>query len=160
MRFKTKDLLVTALPQAAADLEIAKVCLLHTHICRYPTLCAAPTFCHAPSLQCTPCTLRISCFCSLHGTFGCGFGNSCGPGGSACDPTVICAGGSRDPWVIEDLEDLVTIRRELQDTIKKLDAIEKEGVPSSIKTRAEADAIEAGLTQALEQVRAQKKNLK
>jgi hypothetical protein len=160
MRFKTKDLLVTALPQAATNVEIAKLCLLHTHICRYPTFCASPTLCHAPSFQCTPCTLRISCLCSLHGTFGCGFGNSCGPGNSACDPTVICPGGSQDPWVIEDLEDLVTIRRELQDTVKQLDAIEKEGVPSSIKTRAEADALEASLTQALEQVRAQKKNLK
>ena len=158
MRFKTKDLLVTALPQAA-NVEIAKLCLLQTFLCRNPSLCASPSFCQAPSLHCTPCTLRISCFCSLHGTFGCGFGNSCGAGGSACDPTVFC-GVTQDPWVIEDLEDLVTIRRELQETIKQLDAIEKEGVPSSIKTRAEADALEASLTQALEQVRAQKKNLK
>jgi hypothetical protein len=154
MQFKTKDLLVTVLPKAAADQEIAKLCLLRTFYCRYPTFCISPT------RFCGPCSIRISCLCTLHGTFGCGFGNSCGPGNSACDPTILCAGGSVDPWVIQDPEDLVAVRRELQETLAKLDEIEKEGLPGSIRTRAEADALEASLTQALEQVRAQKKNLK
>jgi len=89
-----------------------------------------------------------------------GFLNSCGPGGSACDPTIFCAGASRDPFVIERLEDLVALSAELQDTLKQLDAIQKEGLPSSIGTKAEADALERSLTDALEQVRAAKKGLK
>jgi hypothetical protein len=154
MRFKTKDLLVTVVPKATIDVQdIAKICLLRTHICRSPSVCFSPTLCGT-------CSFHLSCFCSLHGTFGCGFGNSCGPGNSVCDPTIFCPGGSREPWVIEDIEDLATIRRELQETVQQLDAIEKEGLPGSIKTKADAEALEASLTQALEQVRAQKKNLK
>jgi hypothetical protein len=153
MRFKTKDLLVTVLPKTGiSEQEIAKVCLLRTHICKNPTICFSPTLCGH-------CSFHLSCLCTFQGTFGCP-GNSCGPGGSACDPTIFCAGGSREPWVIEDLEDLATVRRELQDTLKQLDTIEKEGLAGSLKTRAEADALEASLTEALEQVRAQKKNLK
>lgn len=162
MQFRTKDLLVTALPKAAlTEVELAKLCLFHTAICHFPT------YCHAPTLWCEPCSIRISqCFCSLHGTFGCGFGNSCGPGGSACDPTIItCVGtrgcpGSLDPWLIRDKEDLVAIRKDLQETLTRLDAIEKEGSVGPVHTRAEADALEASLTAALEQVRAQKANLR
>lgn len=152
MRFKTKDLLVTVLPKATVDIrDIAKICYLRTHICRHPSVCFSPTLCGT-------CSHFYSCLCTLHGTFGC-LGNSCGPGNSACDPTVFCPGGSGDPWVIEDLEDLVTVRRELQETLQQLDALEKEGLPGAIRTRADAEALEASLTQALEQVRAQKANL-
>ena len=79
---------------------------------------------------------------------------------AACDPTIVCPGGSRDPFVIQHMEDLVALRAELQETLKQLDVMQKEGLPSSIGSKAEADALESSLTAALEQVRAAKKNLK
>ena len=163
MNFKTKDLMVTVLPKVT-NAELAKICLLNTHICRHPTL----TCVHGCTffISCGHCSVRFSAcgYCSYMqsciGSGGCGFLNSCGPGGSACDPTIFCPGGSRDPFVIEHLEDLVALRAELQDTLKQLDAIQKEGLPSSIGTKAEAAALEQSLTDALEQVRAAKKGLK
>src|SRR6185295_8790086 len=114
MNFKTKDLMVTVLPKANA--ELAKVCLLATHICRAPTWncgnCSLLTLCAGCTrniTRCWNCSLLISCFgCSVAISNGCNFGNSCGPGGSACDPTIFCF-GSREPWVIEHIEDLVAI---------------------------------------------------
>jgi hypothetical protein len=91
-------------------------------------------------------------------TGGCGIFNSCGPGGSACDPTIFCY--ASEPFVIEHIEDLVAIRAELQDTLKQIDAIQKEGLPSGIGSRAEAAALEASLSEALDQVRSAKKGLK
>jgi hypothetical protein len=142
MQFTTKDLLVTVLPRR----EITKDCLFWTKIVQ----CVAHPSLGGP-LPCGRCSLLVS--------IGCGFLGSCGPGGSACDPTIFCPGGSRDPFVIQDLEDLVTLKAELQATLKSLDAIEKEGLPSSIGSKTEAEALERGLTEALEQVRSAKKNL-
>lgn len=167
MQFKTKDLLVTVLPRAEISAELAKVCALHTLICINPTLCphhtlcAQPSLCHQPSF-CGPCSWQISCLgCSIHFTAGCGVLNSCGPGRSACDPTIFCPGGSREPWYIEHLEDLVTLRADLKETIAQLDRIEKGGgLTSSVRTKADAETLEAGLTEALENVRAAKKGLK
>jgi hypothetical protein len=152
MQFKTKDLLVTVLPAAKNDL----LCLLGSGICRSPTVIG----CHLYNTFCGHCSLlRSICFCgSWQGTGGgCHFFNSCGgPGGSGCNPTYICY-GTGDPYVIENLEDLATLRTELQATLKSLDAIEKEGLPGSISSKSEAEALERGLTEALEQVRAAKK---
>ena len=164
MNFNTKDLMVTVLPKANA--ELAKVCLLATHICRAPTWncgnCSLLTLCGGCTrniTHCGNCSFQISCYgCSVAISNGC-FGNSCGPGGSACDPTVFCF-GSREPWVIEHIEDLVAIKAELQDTLRQLDVIQKEGLPSSIGSKAEAASIEQTLQDALEQVRAAKKTLK
>jgi len=135
MRFTTKDLLVTILPRP-------KDCLFGTHICKSPSLpdCADPS----RVVGCGGgCSVLLSKICS---------GNSCGPGASACDPTALC-GKSWDPFVIEHLEDLVTLRAELHATLKSLDEIQKEGLPSS------SEVLERGLTEALEQVRSAKKNL-
>jgi hypothetical protein len=159
MQFKTKDLLVTVLPKAeisAADL--AKYCLLRTVICRHPTLCANFT-CAGGSVNCGICSWLSPCLCSVNFSHGCGIAHSCGPGNSACDPTRICPGGSRDPFVIEHLDDLTTLKTELQATLKSLDSIQKEGLTPSIGSKKEADALERSLTEALEQVRAAKKNL-
>jgi hypothetical protein len=153
MQFKTKDLLVTVLPKATDVQDLAKICYLRTFICRTPTYIVCHQF--SPTL----CRFACSFYVSIKPGPGCGFGNSCGPGNSACDPTIFC-GISNDPWIIEDLEDLATVRRELQDTLGKLDALEKEGLPGSIRTKAEAEALEASLTAALEKVRAEKGNLK
>jgi hypothetical protein len=184
MRFKTKDLLVTVLPKAEIGREdLAKICLLHTHICKFPTLCttpslcqsptlchaptacAAPTLCHAPTAcsptvchqptlchwptLCGPCSQFITCACSR--SIPCG-GNSCGAGGSACDFTDIPIDWTIN-WVIRDQE-------ELQETLQRLDVLEKEGLPDAIQSREQADELERSLTEALEQVRAAKKNLK
>lgn len=186
MQFKTKDLLVTVLPRAEiANAELARVCLLWTVICKNPTVinCGHPSLCVGGTLSpCGPCSVLVSvcrnptiincgypslCYggsvgcgnCSLLGSIGCGFLNSCGPGGSACDPTIFCPGGSRDPFVIQHLEDLVALKAELQATLKSLDAIQKEGLPSSVGSKTDAEALERGLTEALEQVRSAKKNL-
>lgn len=187
MRFKTTDLLVTVLPRPEVSQELAKVCLFHTKICRHPTFncpgcsllvtclgCSANPTCHCsfvPScfhFSCYGCSVAISSptgcgnQCSaLASVIGC-FGNSCGAGGSACDPTnVNCFGGSRDPFVIEHLEDLVTLRADLQDTLKQLDVLEKDGgLQSGIASKADAEAMEKALSQALEQVRKAKETLK
>jgi hypothetical protein len=160
MQFKTKDLLVTVLPKAeisAADL--AKYCLLRTVICRHPTLCANFT-CALGTQNCGFCSWLSPCLCSLNfSRGGCGFAHSCGPGNSACDPTIFCPGGSRDPFVIESLDDLTTLKTELQATLKSLDSIQKEGLPVSIASKKDAEALERSLTEALDQVRAAKKNL-
>ena len=55
---------------------------------------------------------------------------------------------------------MVAIKAELQDTLRQLDVIQKEGLPSSIGSKAEAASIEQTLQDALEQVRAAKKTLK
>ncbi len=181
MRFKTTDLMVTVLPKAELDPELAKVCLLHTWVCKHPTFncgcsfvpsclgcsrlisCLGHTHCGACSVafSCAGCSVAISACgqCSYLASIHCP-GNSCGPGGSACDPTIFCAGGSRDPFVIEHLEDLVALRADLQDTLKQLDVLQKEGLKSAIASKADADAMEKSLTDALEQVRAARKTLK
>ena len=153
MQFKTKDLLVTVLPKPEiSEAELAKYCFFRSYICQHPTY-------HA----CVPCSVRItwecgwctrhtipcpalSCaVCSMQGTIDC--------------RGTICAVGSGDPYVIQSPEDLVTLKTELQATLKKLDSIEKEGLTPSIGSKKEADALERSLTEALEQVRAAKKNL-
>jgi hypothetical protein len=150
MPFSSKDLLVSVLPKLGIGAEqVAKICLFRTYICRFPTWCFQGT-CLRFGTNCGPC--------SFLGSIGCNFQNSCGAGGSACDPTIFCF--ASDPFVIEDLEDLVTIRAELRATLTKLDEIEKGGLPSSITTRADADAMERQLTEALEFVRKRKEGLK
>ena len=157
MEFKTKDLLVTVLPKAelgAKDLE--RLCLLRTYICGFRSYCF-----HFSCYNRTCFNFGSFCgVCSALGTFGCGILNSCGPGASACDATPICPGGSWDPFVLRHLEDLASLRTELQDTLKKLDEIEKAGLPSAIGSKSEAEAIESGLTEILDQVRNAKKGLK
>src|SRR6476659_2024844 len=124
MHFRTKDLLITVLPKAATPGgELAEVCLWETRICNSPTICVYRTcmvggtgMCPQRTTLCGPDT----CIRRTPGTgvFGCGFAHSCGPGGSACDPTVFCPGGSQDPWVINDLEDLAELRLELKETLE------------------------------------------
>lgn len=137
MRFKTKDLLVTVLPKAQFDGEqLKKLCFVWTRFCTYPTF-------HCPLL-------------SRWEGGGCRFFLSCGgPGGSACDPTFIDCFAS-DYRVIEDLEDLVTLRKELTESLQRLDAVEKAGLTGAIRTKADADVLEGSLQAALEEV----KNLK
>jgi len=178
MRFKTKDLMVTVLPEAG-DAAVAKACLLGTVICRHPTFCTGGTAClggtfcgggyplyvsdffrYSPRSLLASCGFLASCLaCSKGLSGGCGFGNSCGRGGSACDFTDLCPGGSIDPWVIEHIEDLTAIRAELVATLKQLDEM-KSGLKSSIASKAEADSLESALNDALNQVRAAKKGLK
>jgi hypothetical protein len=162
MNFKTKDLMVTVLPRLANP-DLAKICLLQTHICRHPTLTCARGCTFLLTNNCGLCSIRISLcgHCSLQFSClqsgGCNFFNSCGADRSACDPTIFCF--ASDPFVIEHIEDLVAIRAELQDTLKQIDAIQKEGLPSGIGSKAEAAALEASLSEALAQVRSAKKGL-
>ena len=142
MPFQNKDLMTKVLPQVAIDAaQIAKYCILHTHICRWPTLCHIS--CLKLFSHCGRCSIAFTEF----PPHGCQIQHSCGLGGSACDPTQYCL--ASDPYVIEDLEDLVTIRGELTRTLKQLDALEKE-LPSGITTAAQADELEASLKGQLE----------
>lgn len=172
MQFTTKDLLVTVLPKTEPA-DIAKYCLFRTGICRYPTFyhgtcclfnsCTIASPCGHCSAQvtCINCTLYITCgICSGYGTVGCGILNSCGRGGSACDATDLCPGGSRDPYVIKELEDLAKLRTELKETLTQLDQIEKQGLGPAIQSRAEAESLERSLTDALAQVKKAKDGLK
>lgn len=164
MRFKTKDLMVSLGPKLELGDAERRFCLTNTRICVNPSLVCRPvTFecpdrthitCFGGTFNCNPCSIQVTCA----RTFGCG-GNSCGPGNSACDPTIFC-GGSWTDWVIEDLEDIAAIRKDLTETLAQLDALQTAGLPSAIRTKADAEAIERSLTEALEQVRAQKKQLK
>ena len=139
MNFKTKDLLVTVLPKVPDP----KACLLHSIVCRFPTFVCVqpcsflPTCFRWQSVICPGLTVVCP-----HGTIVC-------PGGS-----IVCPGGSGDPFVIQYLEDLVALRAELQETLRQLDAIQKEGLPSAISSKAEADALEQSLNEALKQVKA------
>ena len=161
MQFKTKDLLVTVLPKAEiSEAELAKYCLFRTNICRHPTLCANFT-CPAGSVYCGLCSWLSPCHCSVAITDGCGLHGeaiSCLPG-TKCFVTNYCPAASRDPYVIESLEDLTTLKTELKATLKSLDSIEKEGLTASIASTKDAEALERSLTEALEQVRAAKKKL-
>jgi hypothetical protein len=158
-RFRTQDLLVSLTPRIAA--EEAQRCILHTTICIRPT-----NWCRYPTEF--PCVAHTSLACCHNFTFpcpnfsiprgGCGVFGSCGgPGGSACDTTYVCPGSW---WEIENIEDLVTVKDELKQVLTRLDEIEHKGLPSQFDSLADAQAAEAALTQALEQVRAQKKGLK
>ncbi len=151
MPFGSKDLLTKALPHAAIDAaQLAKYCFFHTCICRWPTLCLIT--CPRLISDCGRCSLLLT------DIVGCRIGNSCGAGGSACDPTQFCFGS--DPWVIQDLEDLVTIRTELNRTLEQLAGLEKEGIASGITTREQADDLEKTLTGQLEHLRTVRKGLK
>lgn len=160
MRFTSKDLMISVSPA-----QVAKFCALHTTICFNPTLhcfnhsCGFVTCgffsCRYVTVNCFECSIAIS---QIPGGPGCNFQHSCGPGGSACDPTKIGCPGT---WFeIENPADLVTLRTELAAVIKQLDVLEKEGLPSQLRTKADAEHMEAALTAALEQVRAEKKTLK
>jgi len=155
MAFESKNMLVSVLPKLGVNAaELAKICLFRTYICRFPTWCFHAT-CLRFGTNCGHCSFLVS----FGGGGGCQLFASCGgPGGSACDPTYFCF--ASDPFVLEDLEDLVTLRGELQATLARLGEIEKGGLQSSIQTRADADAMEQQLTQALDFVRKRKEGLK
>lgn len=161
-RFKTKDLMVNVAPKAeVAAADLAKLCALHSHIC------FAPTFCH--QFTCHPFLSHCP-----HYSIGCGhcsfLPSLCGRCSQFISQiecpgiTAECTAGSKitifDPTIfIRDREDIAVVREQLRETLAKLDEIERGGLPGDIQTRAEADAVEAGLKEALEQVQAAKKKL-
>lgn len=150
MAFANKDLMTKVLPNIDAA-QIAKYCLFQTHICRWPTLCLIS--CIRILSNCGRCSFLFSEI-----PHGCQIQNSCGAGGSACDPTQYCLGS--DPYVIQDLEDLVTVRADLTATLRQLDAMEKEGLPSGITTAAQADDLEASLKAQLDHLKKIRPGLK
>jgi hypothetical protein len=151
MPFGSKDLMMKALPQCGIDpAQFARLCLFRTFICRWPTLCFVT--CYKIISYCGRCSLLLT------EMQGCQIAHSCGVGGSVCDPTQFCAG--TEPWLIQDLEDLVTIRAELNQTLRQLDSIEKEGLASGITTRQQADELEQTLKGQLEHLRKVREGLK
>lgn len=152
MRFRTKDLMVTFSPNIAKELDTR--CVFRTTICLNPTVT-----CHYPTV--VPCAFHTTITACRQ--FTCGFvtHTACRftdfPTNTPCNPTYTCPGSW---WEIETIEDLVSIKEELRQTIAQLDELQQTGLPSQFASRAEAEKAEAALSQALEQVRAQKKNLK
>lgn len=154
-QFKTKDLLVSVLPVGSAK----ENCLFNSHICIQPT--------YGCERYCSFVTWRTELCCYYYGTRGCGPWGvgvtiQCPPGtycayGSVCPGGSGCPGTWDPPYVIQNLEDLAALKADLQATLKSLDVLQKEGLPSSIGSKSEAEALERGLTEALEQVRAAKK---
>jgi hypothetical protein len=156
MPFKNTDLAVSVLPHLAFDpAKIAQFCALRTWICHWPTFCGVS--CPKVISYCGRCSLLMT---EITGG-GCHILHSCGPGGSACDPTFVpgCVAGS-EPFVIQHAEDLVTLRAELTRTLQQLDDLAKEGLPSAITSRAQADQLEQQLKQQLDMVRKAKESLK
>ena len=158
--FRTQDLLVSLQPKIGAGQD-AQLCIFNTTICVRPS-----AYCRFPTN--VPCIANTSLACCNYFSNNCGrisitatgctaFGSCTGPGGSACDTTYVCPGSW---WQIDTVEDLAAIREDLKQLLTQLDTINEKGLPSQFATRADAEAAEAALASALEQVRAQKKDLK
>ena len=181
MQFKTKDLLITVLPKAEiVDEQLAQFCRVYTAICLAGTggCYASGGGCYASGGGCYASGCYASgCYASGGGCYASGcyasgcYASGCyasGCYGGTCHPTIIncyagtlhppCYGGSL-PFVVQNVEDLTRLKAELNDTLKSLDTIQKEGLPSSIRSKSEAEAMERGLSEALEQVRAAKKKV-
>lgn len=151
MRFRTKDLLVTFNPKIG---QAAVHCTLQSTVCFSPTM-FCKRFTKLPCIHHTCGFFSVDCRITKEG---CGMFASCGgPGGSACDTTYICPASY---WEIESIEDLVAVQGELREVLTHLESLEKRGLPSQFESRADAEAAEQALSEALEQVRAQKEQLK
>ena len=154
MEFNTKDLMVTVLPKPELDKDLIKICLFRTRICRWPTFTGCLPISFTGCL--TRCSYKITIPCRpcTH------IPSLCWTGSLDITQTItpVC-NPSHDPIVIQHLEDPVSLRTELQATLKSLDALQKE-LPSALSSKEEAEALEKSLTEALEQVRAAKKAVK
>jgi hypothetical protein len=62
-------------------------------------------------------------------------------------------------WMLTDREDLVALRIQLQDALEQLEKLEPT-LPSRVLAPAEADALEQGLNETIEQVRQKREGLK
>lgn len=168
MQFSTKDLMVSVVPEAAAD--AAKFCALHTHVCFYPTFCHhhfSPVFCHYYSpchlslcrhyiTHChfhtiTACQQPIS-FCQLH-ISGCGIAHSC-PAGSTI---VACHAITQpfefeNPLVIRTMDELGALREELKATMARLDEVAEAGLPGEVSRVEDLKELEAKLKDAVKEV--------
>lgn len=144
MHFNTRDLLITLVPKARqSDPDLEKVCLWHTRICVSPSFCQFLTCLAGASLEPMPCP---------HASMGFqrGYGTPCN-----CPHTTIanqCFPVSHEPWVINDREDLLALRTELQEALKQLNDLRTK-IPSGIRTPEEKKRVVGALTDALKQVR-------
>jgi len=148
MSFKFKDLIVDIVHEDLDKVRwwtcyLGTACPNHTAICRVPTFKCFLNTCKLPTyINCLPGTLP---------------------------PTLPpgCAATELPTWTIievdprEVVQDLATLRRDLQAALAQVDAQEKVLAGSTgLQTRAQADAVEAQLQGALREVQAQKANLK
>ena len=144
MAFENKDLLTKLLPQIAE--YMTRRCWLVSGICQWPTFhchvasnCRATvTFCDDASMTC----MHLSRICGASMTTVAG-----------CLPVST-------PFVIEYQEDLIAIRKELVDTLQRLEKLQQDGLASTITTRREADKLEENLEQQLERLRRVRDGLK
>lgn len=139
MQFSTKDLMITVLPKTGASAaDLPKGCLVYSNICIGPTFAQTPRFGFANA-----CVVTMPC-----------------PYDSWT--TIFCTPfrpGSQHAMVINDREDLVALRGELQEALKQLDELE-EKMPLTIASKAEAEALERGLKEVIQQVSKAAKGLK
>ncbi len=121
MRFLTKDLMITVLPRAGVSgADLPEKCYWQTRICMAPTYCQGETY-----------EAAMTCRCP-HNTWGTG--------------SIT----QEQAFVINDREDLIALRTELQETIDQLKKIQKT-IPSGVKSEADAKKLAAALTEVSEQ---------
>jgi hypothetical protein len=146
MAFENKDLLTKLLPQISE--RMGRGCWLHSLICQWPTLhCHAATNCH--NITVTACGPTDACR-------GLSVPTLC-DGKSVPTRHFYCLVST--PFVIEHQEDLIAVRQELVDTLRKLDKLQHDGLPSSMNSLAEAAELEETLKRQLEHVRQVRKEL-
>ena len=147
MSFRFKDLLVDVVPEANVKFY---TCYLGT-ACPNPSyLCRIPTFRLCPLATCKGNTY-VACEPGTRPHF-----TDCGGTIWGCGGTVIDVNNPA-----ELVEDLAVLKRDLHAALEQIDAQEKvlRG-GSGLRTRAEAEAVEAKLQAALKGVQAEKANLK
>lgn len=133
MPFGNKDLLMKLLPHSADHID--RHCKQDTHVCFQPTVCA----------ECTgPAT-------------GCGPQSMCAPDSFCAPPTMTCIVISR-PTIVKDMNDLAELRAELTETLRHLEEIERDGLPSPI-TKSQVDEMERQAQLRLLQARKMRKDL-
>lgn len=114
MQFQSKDLMISVAPES-----LARACLLRTTICYWPTYCRYFT-CNVYSGGC-----GISCqyvFSHLTCRYGTILTDPCG----VISPVVQLPQGY-DPIAIRDVGEIKALRVELEETLRRLGEVEKEG---------------------------------
>lgn len=146
MNFRTKDLMISVVPKDAIDPNA-------NFLCRNPTINVCWRQCsYLPT--CWGCSYRITEIPTL-----CRWGTiEIGP--INCTGTIACA-GSMTPELERGprLEDIGPLREQLKAQLVELDKLE-ESLKEGPSTLAEADTLEAHLTDALNQVKARKAEIR
>jgi hypothetical protein len=152
VEFRTKDLMITLLPSVEAQGVKGATCLGNSRYCLAPT-----GVCPHGTMQ--PCGLYSRCgltpYCQAQTYIGCQGQTYIGCWGLSPMPCDV----SRDPLVIQSREDIRAVREELQADLKRLEELEKSGLPAQLESAEAAAELETKLEAALTEIRQQKAKL-